>query len=111
LSRSREVSLLPTRGILALVIFFSFVLLLTFLFGDRGIMEILKTQRQIRRLEQAIRTLEAEKEALQREVAQLRSNPQAVEAQAREKLWLMKGDEKLIVIDPEKGKKEAKKNE
>jgi cell division protein FtsB len=80
---------------------------MAFIFGDRGLLEIIKTQKQIRALQQTIKELEAEKLRLTREIDMLRDNPLALEEKAREKLWLMKKNEKVVVLV--KDKKEAKK--
>jgi cell division protein FtsB len=79
---------------------------MAFIFGDRGLLEIIKTQKQIKVLKQTIKDLESEKLKLSKEIDMLRENPMALEKKAREKLWLMKKNEKVIVLVKEK--KEAK---
>lgn len=86
--------------------FFLLILIMAFVFGDRGLLEIIKTQKQISSLKQTIKELEAEKSKLNREIEMLRENPLALEKKAREKLWLMKKNEKVIVLV--KDKKEAR---
>jgi cell division protein FtsB len=81
-----------------LIIFFLFILLLTFFFGDRGIIEIIRTKKEIRALQGSIVELEAQKRLLSSDIQQLRDNPLALEREAREKLWLMKKNEKVVVI-------------
>jgi cell division protein FtsB len=44
-----------------------------------------------------VERLKQEKSKLEREIQELEKNPKAVEREAREKLWLMKPDEKVIV--------------
>lgn len=41
--------------------------------------------------------LETDKSRLEKEIKELESNPKAVEKKAREKLWLMKKDEMVLV--------------
>ena len=89
-----------------LLVFFLLILIMAFIFGDRGLLEIIKTQKQIKVLQQTIKELESEKLKLSKEIDMLRENPLALEKKAREKLWLMKKNEKVIVLV--KGKKEAK---
>jgi len=48
-----------------------------------------------------MKTLQAQKVRLEKEIAQLERNPQAVEKEAREKLWLMKKDE-IVIVDKKK---------
>jgi cell division protein FtsB len=89
-----------------LLVFFLLILIMAFIFGDRGLLEIIKTQKQIKVLKQTIKDLESEKLKLSKEIDLLRENPMALEKKAREKLWLMKKNEKVIVLVKEK--KEAK---
>ena len=89
-----------------LLIFFLFILILAFIFGDRGIVEIIKTQKQIKTLQRTIKDLELEKQKLTKEIELLKENPLALEKKARENLWLMKKNEKVIVLV--KDKAEAK---
>jgi cell division protein FtsB len=106
LIRKKENSLLQSRGLALLLFFFLFILVLAFVFGDRGIVEIVKTQKQIKELQLTIRNLEAKKQKLSREIELLRENPLALEKKARENLWLMKKNEKVVVLV--KDKTEAK---
>lgn len=107
LNNKKENSLIQSRGLALLLIFFLFILILAFVFGDRGIVEIVKTQKQIKFLQQTIKILEMEKQKLSKEIELLKKNPLALEKKARENLWLMKKNEKVIVLVDEK--KEAKR--
>jgi cell division protein FtsB len=89
-----------------LLVFFLLILIMALVFGDRGLLEIVKTQKQIKALQQTINELESEKLKLSKEIDMLRENPLALEKKVREKLWLMKKNEKVIVLV--KGKKETK---
>ena len=97
-SRKKESSLLQSRSLSLLLAFFLFILILAFVFGDRGIVEIVRTKKQIRALQQTIRALEMEKRKLTRQIELLRENPMALEKKARESLWLMKKNEKVVVL-------------
>lgn len=99
--RKKESSLLQSRALPLLLAFFLFILVLAFVFGDRGIVEIVRTKRQIRALERTIAALEAEKGRLAREIEQLRASPLALEKKARQDLWLMKPEEKVVVLVPD----------
>jgi cell division protein FtsB len=79
------------------VAFFFLVLLISSLFGKKGLLEIYRARKNYEALLQEIRSLEEEKNRLEREIQELRTDPRAVEREAREKLWLMKPDEKVIV--------------
>lgn len=100
-SRKRQSTLLQSRGLPLLLAFFLFILVLAFVFGDRGIVEIVKTKKQIKTLQQTILALEKEKAQLVHEIEQLRANPLALEKKARKDLWLMKKNEKVLVLVPE----------
>jgi len=106
LNKKKEHSLIQSRGLALLLIFFLLILILAFVFGDRGIVEIVKTQKQIKALQQTIINLELEKQKLSKEIELLKENPLALEKKARENLWLMKKNEKVVVLV--KDKKEAK---
>ncbi len=84
--RKKESSLLQSRALPLLLAFFLFILVLAFVFGDRGIVEIVRTRKQIRALQRTIADLEAEKARLTREIEQLRTSPLALETKARQDL-------------------------
>ena len=90
---------LRRRLIVALFGFLVLVLLVTSFFGKKGYMDILRAQKTYRALETELRKLEEMKLKLVLEIAELERNPEAVEKEAREKLWLMKPGEKVIVIN------------
>lgn len=102
----KEISLLQSRGAALVLGFFLLILIMAFIFGDRGLLEIIKTQNKIKALKQTIKELEVEKARLSKEIDLLRENPLALEEKAREKLWLMKKNEKVIVLVG--GEKEGK---
>lgn len=89
-----------------MVILLLFILMLTFFFGDSGILEIIRAQKRIEELEKKIETLTLERDRLKADIEEMKRNPRSLEATARKKLWLMKKDEKVIVVVPEKGKEE-----
>jgi cell division protein FtsB len=71
--------------------------LISSLFGKKGLIEIYRAKSNYEALLQEIRSLEARKSQLQKEIEALQNDPRAVEKEAREKLWLIKPDEKVIV--------------
>ena len=98
-----------SRGLIILILIFLFILVLTFFFGDSGIIEILRSQDRIAELRLDIEGLEKKKVLLEREIGELEKNPLALEKKAREKLWLMKKNEKVIIVIDKKDKN-SKKN-
>ncbi len=101
----KNLNFFKSKGFLMLIALFIFILILSFFFGDSGIIEIIKAQDRIENLKANITELEREKEKLKEEIAELNDNPLALERKAREKLWLMKKNEKVIVIVRNKDKK------
>ncbi len=88
---------LRRKLILAVVAFFFLVLIIATLFGRKGLIEIYRARKDYDALVEEIKQLEVRKSQLQREIEDLQKNPEAVEREAREKLWLMKPDEKVII--------------
>ncbi len=93
----RKGSSLRRKVVLAAVAFFFLVLLISTLFGKKGLIEIYRVRKNYEALLREVQTLEARKIELQKEIEELQTNPQAVEKEAREKLWLIKPDEKVVV--------------
>jgi cell division protein FtsB len=77
--------------------FFFLVLFSASFFGKKGLIEINRSQREYRALLKEIERLETDKSRLEKEIKELETNPKAVEKKAREKLWLMKKDEMVLV--------------
>jgi len=93
----RKGASLRRKILLAAVGFFFLVLLISSLFGKKGLIEIYKARRNYETLLREVKRLEAEKTRLEGEIEDLKNNPQAVEKEAREKLWLIRPDEKVMV--------------
>jgi cell division protein FtsB len=89
---------LRRKLIIAGLSFFFLVLFATSFFGKKGLIEIHRSQREYRALLKEMEHLESDKGRLEKEIKELESNPKAVEKKAREKLWLMKKDEMVLVI-------------
>jgi cell division protein FtsB len=81
-------------GALAFVIF---VLLIASFFGKKGLIEISHARKTYETLLKDIEALKQDKARLEKEIAALEANPQAVDKEARRQLWLMKPDEKVII--------------
>jgi cell division protein FtsB len=81
--------------------FFFLVLLLASFFGKKGLIEIYRAQKEYKTLLHEIERLDTEKRRLEKEILELKQNPKAVEKKAREKLWLVKPDE-VVIIKKEK---------
>lgn len=99
--KERAVSIVRKKIIIAALGFFFLVLLLASFFGKKGLLEIFQAQRKQKILQEKVERLEGKKSKLEREIEELRENPKAVEKKAREKLWLMRPDE-IVIVDKEK---------
>jgi cell division protein FtsB len=97
-----------SRSFLVLVVLFIFVLILAFFFGEGGIIEIISARSRIEELHKNISEFEKERDTLIKEIEELKKNPMALEKTAREKLWLMKKNEKVVVIVKNNDKNSAK---
>ncbi|MCX6560481.1 MAG: septum formation initiator family protein [Candidatus Aminicenantes bacterium] len=97
--RTKEERRIPRAASIAAtaVAFLLFVLLVSTVFGKKGLLEIAKARRTYAELETEIRGLQEKKARLEKEIAALDADPKAVEREAREKLWLMKPDEKVLI--------------
>lgn len=100
----RKTPSLRRRLVLAAIVFFFFVLIISSLFGKKGLIEIYQAKKKYRALQEEIQKLEEAKSRLLREIEELETNPQAVDKEARQKLWLIKPEEKVIVKKSKEGK-------
>jgi len=87
----------PARAAALLAVFVLVVLLITTVFGKKGLIEIYKSQQNYAGLQKEIQRLKEEKSRLEREIAALEADPRSVEREARDRLWLVKPDEKIVV--------------
>jgi len=72
--------------------------LLNALFGDRGLLELLRARQEIESLDREIAALREGNQALLEEIRDLKSSPLAVERLARENLGLVKPGEIVLLI-------------
>jgi cell division protein FtsB len=75
------------------------IMIVTALFGKKGVMDLRRTRRTLEAQTERIRALEAERDRLEAEIRRLNTDPRAVEKAAREKLGLAAPGEK-VVIEP-----------
>ena len=76
--------------------------MLNALFGDRGLLELLRARQEIESLDREIATLRAQNQGLLGEIRDLKTSPLAVERLARENLALVKpGEIVLLIREPE----------
>jgi len=68
------------------------------LFGDRGLLELVKARQEIESLDREIVTLRTQNQSLLEEIRALKTSPLAVERLARENLGLVKPGEIVLLI-------------
>lgn len=90
-------STLRKKLFVALVSFLFLVLLVASFFGKRGLVGVFQAQRERTNLQREILRLKEQKARLEKEIEELKENPLAVDEKAREKLWLMRPDEVVIL--------------
>ncbi len=111
--KEKEKTFLKPKFVMMLSAIFIIILILTFFFGEGGFLEIMDAQKKIADHEKRIIELEKEKKRLTEIIYGLKINPLDLEKTAREKLWLMKENEIVVVIIKDKSKetKKTKKND
>ncbi len=81
------------------------VLIMSTFFGKKGLIEIRQARRHQAELLAKIVYLEKVKAKLEKEIEELRKTPQMIEEEARKKLWLMKPEEKVLILHKNKESK------
>jgi cell division protein FtsB len=97
-SRGRRVA----RYVLAFV---TAILVIDAVFGEKGLVALLKARREFEGVEASLANARAENARLREEARRLREDPAAIEEIARRELGLIKPGEKLFIIREAKPKK------
>jgi|SRR5579863_1400180 len=92
-------------GITALIIVCA-VLVMNEVFGAHGLLALRRQRREYDSLQQQVRELELKNLQLEKDIKELKSNPQAIEKQAREELHLARPGE-IIYTLPDKSPKSS----
>lgn len=74
------------------------IMVVTSVFGKKGVMDIHRARQRLAELQAETLKLQQQKARLEAEIHELETNPRAVEKEARERLWLIKPGEKVIVV-------------
>lgn len=77
--------------------FLLLVMLTTSFFGKKGVMDLRRARHELAALKLEAERLQGERERLRKEIAELERDPRAVELEARDKLGLVRPDEKVVV--------------
>ena len=81
------------------------ILVIDALFGEKGLLALLKARRDFAGVEGALLAAREENARLREDARRLREDPQAIEEIARRELGLIKPGEKLFIIRDAKPKK------
>jgi cell division protein FtsB len=73
------------------------------IFGDTGLLHLQRLRAEVAGLHRDVQALEAENERLSRAIADLRTDPAAVERIAREELGLVRPGERVLRFPPAPG--------
>ncbi len=99
-----KVMIAKRKILLGGVVILLVVLILSTLFGKKGLLQIREARHLQKELLVKMEKLKQEKEKLEKEVEQLRNNPAMVEEEARKRLWLTKPEEKILILPKSKDK-------
>ena len=77
------------------------VLVVTSVFGKKGVMDIHRARQRLADLELEAGRLSQKRARLEAEIKELETDPRAVEKKARGELWLVKPGEKVVVVPKE----------
>jgi cell division protein FtsB len=105
---SRPSSPRGRRLVRYLLVFFTVVLVIDAIVGEKGLMALLKARREYVAVEQALQRSRRDNAMLREQARRLREDPTAIEELARRELGLLKPGEKLFIVreaDPQKQNK------
>jgi cell division protein FtsB len=97
------------RSIFFMILILSLILGLLTLFGDKGILHLLRLRKEMSRIQEDNRKIEAENRKLREEVKRLQNEKRYIEEVARKELGMVKEGEVIYRFDPPKNDKEPAK--
>jgi cell division protein FtsB len=80
------------------LIFFTFVIVVDAIAGEKGLLALLQARREYAALERSLERAKAENAGLREEARRLREDPRAVEEHARRELGLIKPGEVVFFV-------------
>ena len=81
-----------------LLVFISVLLIVVAVFGEKGLLELVRVRQQHQALEAALAQARANNMRLRNEVKRLNNDPSSIEEIARRELGLIKPGEKLFIV-------------
>jgi cell division protein FtsB len=97
------------RVVLLLMLFFFLVLGLLTFWGDKGILHLLRLQKELVRIKETNKNIEEENRKLREQVKRLQNEKQYIEEIARKELGMVKEGEILYQFDSPKNHQEPSK--
>ncbi len=97
------------RNLLLLVLVLSLILGLLTFFGDKGVFNLLRLQKELSRIREDNLKIEEENQKLREEVKRLQNEKRYIEEIARKELGMVKEGEIIYQFDPPKNDKEPSK--
>jgi cell division protein FtsB len=95
------------RNAILVLVLVILVLVMHEIFGEHGYLAFRRQKQEYNSLQQQIRTLSQENQQLDQKIKALKTNPQAIEKQAREQLHLVRPDEYVYVLPNKKQQKDS----
>ncbi len=80
------------------LVFFTFVIVVDAVAGEKGLLALLQARREYAALERSLERARAENTGLREEARRLREDPSAIEEQARRELGLIKPGEVVFFV-------------
>ncbi len=97
------------KRVLLIIIFLFLILGLLTFFGDKGILHLLRLQKELVRIKEASTKMEEENRNLREDVKRLRHEKRYIEEIARKELGMIKKDEIIYQFDLPEDRKENPK--
>ena len=104
ISRKKQVASVQRSFVRGVLILFLATLMIIFIFGDHGLLQLYKLKRERSKIQNHISELRKDREGLIKEKARLESDLKYIEKLAREKYKMAKPGEKVFKVMPKKKK-------
>ena len=97
------------RRLLIVILVFLLILGLVSFFGEKGILHLLRLEKELVRIKESNKKMEEENEKLKEEVRRLKTDKRYIEEIARKELGMVKEGEIIYQFEPPAEKKEGSK--
>ena len=97
------------KRLLIVILVFLLILGLVSFFGEKGILHLLRLEKELVRIKESNKKMEEENEKLKEEVRRLKTDKRYIEEIARKELGMVKEGEIIYQFEPPAEKKEGSK--